>query len=115
MDLYGKGVHSSLHSHSHHQTIYAKSNLKAFYPPPYQGTILDNTDHTKKEIDIFGWESRLNISTSISKCPFLTKQLGMLCLFVINEIITCDDWNIPRMSQYIKNFIIAKNKLWANS
>ena len=55
MDLYSKGVHSSLHSHSHHQTIYAKSNLKAFYPPPYQGTfLLDNTDHTKKETDIFG-------------------------------------------------------------
>lgn len=55
MDLYSKGVHSYLHSYSHHQTIYAKSNLKAFYPPPYQGTfLLDNTDHTKKETDIFG-------------------------------------------------------------
>ena len=29
------GTHSSLHENCHHQIIYAKSNLKTDYPPPY--------------------------------------------------------------------------------
>ena len=30
------GVHSSLHSNSHHQIVYAKFNLKFYYPPSYE-------------------------------------------------------------------------------
>ena len=30
------GVHPSLHSNFHHQIIYAKFDLKDFYPPPYE-------------------------------------------------------------------------------
>ena len=30
------GVHSSLHQNCYHQIIYAKINLKVFYPPPYE-------------------------------------------------------------------------------
>ena len=29
------GVHSSLHENCHHQLVYAKLNLKVWYPPPY--------------------------------------------------------------------------------
>ena len=29
------GVHPSLHPNCHHQTIFAKFNLKIYYPPPY--------------------------------------------------------------------------------
>ena len=31
------GVHYLLHENSHHQIIYAKFNLKAYYPSPYEG------------------------------------------------------------------------------
>ena len=33
------GVHSSLHQNCHNQLIYAKNNLKVFYPPPYEREI----------------------------------------------------------------------------
>ena len=33
------GVHSSLHENCHHQIIYAKFNLKIYYPPPYEREI----------------------------------------------------------------------------
>ena len=29
-------VHSSLHPNSHHQIVFAKFNLKVYYPPPYE-------------------------------------------------------------------------------
>ena len=29
------GIHSSLHSSCHHQIVFAKFNLKIYYPPPY--------------------------------------------------------------------------------
>ena len=33
------GVHHSLHQNCHHQIIFAKFNLKVYYPPPYERTI----------------------------------------------------------------------------
>ena len=33
------GVHSSLHSNCHHQTVYARFNLKIYYPLPYEREI----------------------------------------------------------------------------
>ena len=33
------GVHQSLHQNCHHQIIFAKFNLKVYYPPPYERTI----------------------------------------------------------------------------
>ena len=29
-------VHSLLHPNSHHQIVFAKFNLKVYYPPPYE-------------------------------------------------------------------------------
>ena len=33
------GVHSSLRKNCHHQIIYAKFNLKIYYPPPFERAI----------------------------------------------------------------------------
>ena len=33
------GVHLPLHSSCHHQIIYARFNLKIYYPPPYKHKI----------------------------------------------------------------------------
>ena len=78
------GVHSSLHSHCHYQIIYAKFNLKVFYPPPCQKTMWhfsqENTDHIKKAIDQSELESRLNKIEVNVQVTFLTKQLSVLCL-----------------------------------
>ena len=34
------GVHHLLHQNCHHQMIFAKSNFKMYYPPPYERTIV---------------------------------------------------------------------------
>ena len=52
------GVHASLHPHCHHQLIFAKFDLKVFYPPPYERNIRHfsqaNSDHKKRAVDLFG-------------------------------------------------------------
>ena len=48
------GVYTSIHSNCHHQIIYAKFDLKVFYPPPYERTVRHfsraNSNHIKKPI-----------------------------------------------------------------
>ena len=56
----GSGVHSSLHENCHHQIIYAKFNLKIYYPPPYEREIWHyqkaNIENIRKAIPQFPWE-----------------------------------------------------------
>ena len=56
------GVHSSLHPNCHHQTVFAKINLKIYYPPPYEGEIWHyekaNADLIRRSIDQFPWDIR---------------------------------------------------------
>ena len=53
------GAHYSLHESSHHQIIYAKFNLKAYYPSPYEREIQNyqkaNIANIRKAIDQFPW------------------------------------------------------------
>ena len=44
------GVHSSLHQNCHHQLIYAKVDLKVFYPHPYEREIWH---YQRANIDLF--------------------------------------------------------------
>ena len=58
------GNYLSLHSNCHHEIIYAKFDLKAFYPPPYKITAWhfswENSDRRKEVINLFDWESSPN-------------------------------------------------------
>ena len=55
------GVHPSLHFNCDHQIIYAKFDLKVFYPPPYERNVRHfsqaNSDHIKShqpiQLEIF--------------------------------------------------------------
>ena len=51
------GIHSSLHPNCHHQIIFAKINLKIYYPPPYEREIWHydkaNADFICRSIDQF--------------------------------------------------------------
>ena len=50
----GSGVHVSLHPN---QIIFARFDLKFFYPPPYERTVWHfsqaNSYHMKKAVDLF--------------------------------------------------------------
>ena len=56
------GVYSSLHENCYHQIIYAKFNLKIYYPPPYEREIWHyqkaNIENIRKAIDHFPWATR---------------------------------------------------------
>ena len=109
------GVHASLHANCHHQIIYAKFDLKIIYPPPYERTVWHfkhaNSDHIKRAIDIFDWESALNyIDANDQVSVFNSTILNIVSNFIPNETITCDDRNRPWMNCFIKNLIRAKNK-----
>ena len=57
------GVYAPLHLHCYQQIIFAKFDLKVFYPPPYKRTVWHfpqaNVDHIKRAVDLFDWESVL--------------------------------------------------------
>ena len=63
------GVHGSLHSNCHHQVIYLKFDLKIFYPPPNEKKVWHfkhaKSDHIKRAIDIFDWESSAAVRTGL--------------------------------------------------
>ena len=54
------GVYSSLHPICHHQIVFAKINLKVYYPLPYEREIWHyekaNTDLIGRSIDQFPWD-----------------------------------------------------------
>ena len=55
------GFHHSLHQNCHHHVIFAKFNLEAYYPPPYERTTFHysqaNLDHIQQAINLFDWEN----------------------------------------------------------
>ena len=106
------GVHPSLHSNCHHQIIYTKFDLKVFYPPPYVRTVWyfsrANSDHIKKAINLFDWESSLiNLDVNEQVSVFNETIMNIMSNFVPNELITCDDRDPSWLNRYIKNFIAA--------
>ena len=108
------GVHSSLHSNCHHQIVHAKFDLKVFYPPPYERTVWHfsraNSDHIKKTINLFDWESSLNnLDVNEQVSVFNETITNIMSNFVPNELITCDDRDPPWMNRYIKHLVVAIN------
>ena len=111
------GVHDSLHSNCHHQIIYANIDLKIFYPPPYERTVWHfkhaDSDHTKRTIDIFDWESVLNyIDANDQVSVFNSTILNIVSNFIPNETITCNDRDAPWINSLIKNLIRAKDNFY---
>ena len=90
------GVHASLHSTCHHQIIYAKFNLKIFYPPPYESMVWHfkyaNSDHMKRAISIFDWESELNYLDANDQVSLFNSTIkNIVTNFIRNRTVSCDD------------------------
>ena len=70
------GVYLSLHSHCHHQIIFAKFNLEIVYPPPYVREVWHykdaNIELIRREINEFNWQKALLNSTLMERWTFLT-------------------------------------------
>ena len=105
------GVHPSLHSNCHHQIIYAKFDLKVFYPLPYERAVWHfsraNSDYIKKP-SLFDLKSSLNnLDVNEQVSVFNETIMNIMSNFFPNELITCDDPDPPLMNRSIKNLIVA--------
>ena len=93
--------------------MFAKFNLKIFYPPAYKREIWHynkiNTDLIDRSIHEFSWESRFPNTVANQKvCLFSETIKNILSNFPPHEIIVCDDPDPPRISSIIRNLITEK-------
>ena len=84
------GLHAFLHSNCHHQIIYAKFDLKIFFPLPYERTVWHfkpaNSDHIKRATDIFDWEPALNyVDADDQVSVFNSRIFECFFKFIANE------------------------------
>ena len=94
------GVYASLHPHCLHQIILAKFDLKVFYPPPYERTMLHfsqaNFDRIKRAVDLFDWKSALIDVDVNEQVPVFNDTItNYMSNFVPKEIIICNDRDPP--------------------
>ena len=63
------GIHPSLHASFHHQIVYAKFNLKIYYPPPYEREVWHfqkaGINLIRRAMNEFNWERDFSILISM--------------------------------------------------
>ena len=101
------GVHHSLHQNCNHQIIFAKFNLKVYYPPPYERTIFHysqaNVYHIQQAINLFDWENAF-LNTDVDAQVFIiSNTLKILNKYLLYETKICDERDLLWMSIKIKN------------
>ena len=94
------GVHPSLHPNCHHQIIFAKFNLKIYYPPPYLREVWHykeaNADLIKRAISNFNWEKAFSNTNIKEKVSLFNKTiLNILNNYIPHETIICNDKDPP--------------------
>ena len=109
------GVFPPIPQSCHHQIVFAKINLKIFYPPPYTQRIWDysNANHEaiNNAIDGFDWEkafSNVNVHTQVKL--FNETLSNIFMNFVPNKLIAVDDRDPPWMTEKIKKLLKDKSK-----
>ena len=114
------GVHSSLYPNCHHQIIFAKFDLRIFYPPPYERNVWHykqaNIELIRRAIDNFDWNRALdNVSPNRQVSIFNDTILNIISNFMPNETIICDDRDPPWINSKIKKVINEKIKSIRNA
>ena len=114
------GVFPSIYQSCHHQIVFAKVNLKIFYPPPYTRRIWDysNTNHEaiNNANDGFDWEkafSNVNVHTQDTQAKLFNETLpNIFTNFIPNKLITFDDRDHPWVTGKIKKFQCPTNYIY---
>ena len=113
------GVHPSLHPYCHHQIIFAKFNLKIYYPPPYLREVWHykeaNADLIKRTINNFNRKKAFSNTNINEKVSLFNKTiLNILNNYIPHETIICDDKDPPWFNSRIKSLIENKKKIHKN-
>ena len=94
--------------------MFAKFNLKSFYPPPYEREIWHynkaNTDLIRTSIIEFSWENKFS-NTDANEKVYLFNEIikNILSNFIPHKTIFCDDRDPSWINSKIKNLISEKN------
>ena len=111
------GVFLSIHQSCHYKIVFAKVNLKIFYPPPCTQRIWNysNANHEaiNNAIGTFDWEkafSNVNVHTQVKL--FNETLSNIFMNFDPNKLITVDDRDPPWVTEKIKEILIDKSKLY---
>ena len=102
------------HQNCRHQIIYAKINLKVFYPPPYEREIWHyqhaNVDLIQRAIEQFSWEKYFR-NLNINEMVFVFNKIikNVFSNFIPHETVTCDDRDPPCINNNIKQLIQGKS------
>ena len=104
------GVHSSLHQNCHHQIIYAKINLKVFYPPPYEREIWHyqraNVGLIQTATEQFSWEKSFrNLNINDMVFVFNKTIKNVFSNLIPHETVTWEDRDPPWINNNIKQLI----------
>ena len=104
------GVHSCLHANCHHQIVFAKFDLKIYYPPPYEREVWHYQEADsiliRRAIHEFNWKralSNLNVDEQVT--VFNRTILNIMKNFIPHETIVCDDKDPPWFNKRIKSLI----------
>ena len=105
------------HQNCHHQIIFAKINLKVYYPPTYKRLVWDykkaNIDTINLAIKSFNWENAFNGKDINSQVKLFNETLlNIFSNFIPNKIKTFRDSDPPWINDDIKSKIKLKHKLY---
>ena len=101
------GVFQSIQQSCHHQTVFAKVNLKIFYPPPFTRHIWDysNANHEaiNNAFDGFDWEKAFsNVNVQAQVILFNETLSNIFMNFLPYKLITVDDRDPTWVTEKIK-------------
>ena len=105
------------HQNCHHQIIFAKINLKVYYPPTYKRLVWDykkaNIDTINLAIKSFNWENAFNGKDINSQVKLFNETLlNIFSNFIPNKIETFRDSDLPWINDDIKSKIKLKHQLY---
>ena len=107
-------VHCSPHPNCHHQIVFAKINLKLYYPTPYKREIRhyekSNADLIRRSIDQFFWDIRFaHIDVNHKVHLFNQTIKNIRCNFMPHETVSYDGSDVPWINSKIKALVQKKN------
>ena len=104
------GVHSSLHANCYHQIVFAKFDLKVYYPPPYKSEVWHYQEadaiFIRRTIHRFNWKRALSNLNVDKQVPVFNRTiLNITENFIPHETTVCDDKDLPWFNKRIKSLI----------
>ena len=108
------GIHASLFPRCHRQIIYAKINLKIYYPPPYERLVWDYSKaeltNIRKSLSQINWHNALKDLNVIDQVEYLSSCiLNVFSNFVPNKTITCRDKDPPWITEEVKKIMLYES------